>query len=102
MDRRFPVTELVVDVPECLNAYDLHLQEFVEGMVDKLAANSHKNTPVLDDIPGIIAKLREEITEFEEQQRDDPHDQNNFRELHDIANFAFLAAVAIKVQGIIK
>jgi hypothetical protein len=73
---------------------------FVQGMVTKLDKNSHKETPTTHDIPGILDLLHEEILEFEEQLNRDKFDENTLIELMDTANFAFLAYVALRMQGV--
>lgn len=91
---------IAVSVPPSLQKYKEHLRQFFEGMILKLDLNSHKDTPTTEALPDILAKLREEILEFEEQLKIDPTDENVFLELMDQANFSFLAFVAIRNKGV--
>lgn len=77
-----------------------HLRDFIDLMVTKLHDNSHKTTPTRDDIPKIISLLRRELEEFEEQLALEKNDPNTLIELCDAANFAFLAFVALRSQGV--
>lgn len=69
-------------------------------MMIKLDKNSHKETPTTRDIPGILDLLQLEVDEFELQFNEDKHDGNVLVELADVANFAFLAYVALKLQDL--
>lgn len=94
------MSNIAVQTPPSLSAFREHLKEFVTGMLYKLDVNSHKSTPTTDSIPDIIEKLRHEIVEFEEQLQEDMFDENSLLELMDISNFAFLAYVALKNNGV--
>jgi len=74
-------------------------REFMQGMLFKLDKNSHKNTPEIEDIPGMVRMLLVELTEFQDQFRDDRHNPNTLIELFDVANFAFLMFLALRNQG---
>jgi hypothetical protein len=87
-------------IPKSLEQYTDHLQGFVDGMITKLDKNSWKETPTVNTIPDIINLLRAEIEEFETQFFEDKYDQNVLVELMDAANFAFLAYVALRLQGL--
>jgi len=93
--------ELTLTIPKSLAQYNVDLHRFFTAMLVKLDKNSHKQTPVVDDVPRIIERLRSEITEFEEQFAADALDMNTLFELADVANYAFLADVAIqtKIRG---
>ena len=93
-------TNIVIQIPNSLFGYHTSLRDFFEGMVMKLALNSHKDTPTTKDIPEIIENLREEVIEFEEQLARNKFDENTLIELMDAANFAFLAYIALKLQGV--
>lgn len=88
--------KLQVPLPQSLVRFHALLEMFFAGMLHKLDINSYKQTPTLNTISEIIEKLEEEICEFEEQMFADPHDDNAMVELMDIANYAFLAYVAIR------
>lgn len=92
-------TNIVITVPNSLFKFHTPLKNFFDGMIYKLEINSHKQTPTSADIPGIIALMRKEIEEFEQQFDEDKADPNVLVELQDVANFAFLAYVALKLQG---
>lgn len=92
--------EILLDVPQTLQPYTHLLAKFFEGMIKKLDKNSHKSTPQTKDIPAIIENLREEIVEFEEQLALNKSDENTLIELMDAANFAFLAYVVLRSQGV--
>ena len=87
-------------LPDSLDRYQNLLEEFFAGMLHKLHLNSHKDTPAREQIEGIIALLRREIEEFEEQLAEDKFDPNSLVELFDTANFAFLAFVAMRLDGV--
>jgi len=91
---------MLVHVPESLQEYTEVLSDFFGSMMHKLDANSHKKTPTTKDIPEIIQNLREEVIEFEEQLALNKFDENTLIELADAANFAFLAYVALRLQGV--
>jgi hypothetical protein len=91
---------LLVHIPSSLDGLIEHIADFFDGMLHKLDINSHKKTPTSDDIPQIIEKLRAEVIEFEEQFQIDKFDPNSKLELADTANFAFLAYVALRLQGV--
>ena len=93
-------TNIVITIPTSLFSYHTHLQRFFEGMILKLDANSHKKTPTTEDIPAIIDLLLLEIDEFDLQFKDNKFDNNVLVELMDTANFAFLAYVALRLQGL--
>lgn len=89
-----------INTPPTLQSYRNHLRDFVDMMVAKLHDNSHKTTPSREQIPDIIALLREELREFEEQLAENRDDLNTLVELADASNFAFLAFVALRSQGV--
>lgn len=93
---------LLINVPPSLEQYRHLLEEFFIGMIHKLNLNSHKDTPAREQIEGIISLLRREIEEFEEQLAKDKFDPNSLVELFDTANFAFLAFVAMRLDGVGK
>jgi len=88
--------KMVIDLPEELAPMEDDLIRFIEGMVFKLAANSHKSTPTTDDIPKITEKLIGEVGEFVRQYMEDPHDPNAELESFDIGNFAFLLYITLQ------
>jgi hypothetical protein len=69
-------------------------------MIKKLDKNSHKATPTTSDIPDIIDLMVLEIDEFETQLKEDKFNENTLVELMDAANFAFLAYIALRLQGV--
>lgn len=93
-------TNIIIQIPNSLRSFHTPLNNFFVGMIAKLDVNSHKTTPTTEDIPGIMEKLRGEIVEFEEQLARDKHNVNTLIELMDAANFAFLAYVALRLQGV--
>jgi len=93
-------SHIIVAIPTSLEKYSDQLLDFFDGMMKKLDKNSHKETPTLKSIPEIIENLREEIIEFEEQLVKDKFDENSLIELMDVANFAFLAYTALRLQGV--
>ena len=92
-------TNIVITIPNSLFKFHTHLKHFFDGMVYKLEVNSHKTTPTTADIPQIIDLMVGEIEEFAQQFNTDKTDPNVLVELQDAANFAFLAYVALKMQG---
>ena len=93
-------TNLLIQVPDSLQAYHSQLQDFFNGMIKKLDKNCHKNTPSIQDMGRIIDLLMMEVQEFEEQLITNKYDENSLIELMDTANFAFLAYVALRLQGV--
>ena len=93
-------TNIIVQIPDSLRGLRDPLLNFFQGMIKKLDKNSHKQTPSIKDMGRIIDLLREEIEEFEEQLETDKFDENSLIELMDVANFAFLAYVALRLQGV--
>jgi hypothetical protein len=91
---------IFIHVPDSLVEFTDTLADFFGGMLQKLDLNSHKQTPTTKDIPAIIENLLEEVIEFEEQLAKDKFDENTLIELMDAANFAFLAYVALRLQGV--
>jgi hypothetical protein len=51
-------------------------------------------------IPQILDDLQQEVIEFEEQMALNKFDENTLVELMDTANFAYLAYVALRMQGV--
>jgi len=86
---------IVVKVPVSIKEWCDHITDFNTLMMHKLDRNSHKSTPTKEDLAGIMRLLRAEIEEFEEQIRTDKFAENSLLELADIANYAFLAYVAL-------
>jgi hypothetical protein len=91
---------LEIEIPTNLAPFNDQLDRFFQGMILKLALNAHKKTPTSKDIPAILDHLREEVVEFEEQLARDKYNENTLVELMDAANFAFLAYVALRLQGV--
>jgi hypothetical protein len=86
--------------PASIEGYREYFEAFVEGMLKKLDKNSYKNTPTVNTIHTIIDLMEEEIAEFELQFSEDKYDENTLIELMDVANFAFLAYIALRMQGV--
>ncbi len=94
------MTNIAIPIAPALQKFRIHIRDFIAGMVFKLNKNSHKETPDRLHIDSIIQLLREEIYEFEEQLKNDKFDENSLLELFDIANYAFLAFVALRNDGV--
>lgn len=95
-NRSFQVIHVLV--PPSIANMALPLEEFVRGMVYKLEVNSHKNTPKMDDVPTFIIHIQKEVLELYKQFLEDRTDPNFEKELHDIANFAFLTGLSVKYE----
>ena len=93
-------TNILVQVPDSLREYHDKLLDFFNGMIKKLDKNCHKDTPSIQDMGRIIDLLQMEVQEFEEQLVTNKYDENSLIELMDTANFAFLAYVALRLQGV--
>jgi len=91
---------IILNVPPSLEKFTPYLALFFVGMMHKLDKNSHKKTPTVETIPTIIDLLVEEVIEFEDQFHTDKNNENSLIELMDTANFAFLAYVALRMQGV--
>ena len=91
---------ITLGVPEKIEQFSHLLQCFFEGMIVKLDKNSHKETPTVASLGDIMDLLIEEIVEFEDQLALDKFDENSLIELMDQANFAFLAYVALRRDGV--
>ena len=88
-----------LDLPSELDLLEERLREFFQGMLYKLAKNSHKKTPEIHDIPAMKEMLLAEVDEFADQYIEDPDDANTLIELFDTANFAFLMFLALRNRG---
>ena len=93
-------SHLLIQIPNSLSQHHNHLLGFFNGMIKKLDKNSHKTTPTIRDMDKIIELLQLEVMEFEEQLAINKFDRNSLIELMDVANFAFLAYVALIIQGV--
>jgi len=93
-------TNIIVQVPDSLRSYHSFLQDFFIKMIIKLDKNSWKETPTKANLHEIMDLLVDEVVEFESQIHKDRLDLNTFMELADIANFAFLAYVALRLEGV--
>ena len=93
-------TNILIQIPDSLRLHHTHLLKFFEGMIRKLDLNSHKDTPSVKSIPQILDDLQQEVIEFEEQMALNKFDENTLVELMDTANFAYLAYVALRMQGV--
>ena len=91
---------LLIQVPDSIKVWQPLLLDFFKGMITKLDKNSHKQTPRLETLPRIMELLMDEIAEFEAQIEEDKFDENSLIELMDQANFAFLAYVALRMEGV--
>lgn len=87
-------------MPDSIGQHHAHLLRFFEGMIDKLHKNAHKDTPTAKSVGLMMSKLREEIEEFEVQLAENKFDPNSLIELMDQANFAFLAYVYLRMEGV--
>ena len=93
-------TNIITQVPYSLRSYHHLLQDFFKIMIMKLDKNSHKETPTKENLSGIMDLLLQEIIEFENQVHQDKFNENSLIELADQANFAFLAYVALRLEGV--
>ena len=91
---------LLIAVPDSIKPWHPFLLRFFQGMMAKLDKNSWKQTPKLETLPRIMELLKEEIEEFESQLEEDRFNENSLIELMDQANFAFLAYVALRMEGV--
>lgn len=87
-------------VPDSIRSLEPALAEFFDGMVHKLHVNSHKEALTGDDIPGLVAKMLEELTEFQDQLAEDPTAMNVLAETWDGANFWFLLYAFLRQEGV--
>ncbi len=93
-------TTITVTIPESLTGWSALLADFFSGMIRKLDMNSHKKTPTMANLETIMTLLIDEIIEFEIQVAKDKFDENSLVELMDQANFAFLAYVVLRTEGV--
>ena len=93
-------TNILVQIPDSLRDWHPLLLDFFKGMIRKLDKNSHKKTPTIASLETIMTLLVDEIIEFEVQVAKDKFDSNSLVELMDQANFAFLAYVALRAEGV--
>jgi hypothetical protein len=91
---------ITVSVPDSLTNYSFYLADFFSSMIMKLDKNSHKDTPTRESLQTIMDLLIQEIIEFEKQVFEDKFNGNSLIELADQANFAFLAYVALRLEGV--
>ena len=93
-------TNILVQIPDSLRDWHPLLLDFFKGMIRKLDKNSHKKTPTKESLETIMTLLVDEIIEFEQQVFTNRFDENSLIELMDQANFAFLAYVALRSEGV--
>lgn len=94
------MTNIAVSIPPDLKKYREGLRTFFEGMIRKLSINSHKDTPAKTDLEGIIKLMLDEVEELREQLSENRFDENSLAETYDCANYAFLAFVALRNDGV--
>lgn len=87
-----------IEVPKELEHMGQDLTDFCTAMVFKLYQNKHKNSVTEYDIPYLMGRLLIECGEVMEQYHVDLRDKNMVMELVDVANFAFLMKLALKLQ----
>jgi NTP pyrophosphatase (non-canonical NTP hydrolase) len=93
-------TNILLQVPDSLRDYHFFLQGFFMKMIIKLDKNSWKETPTKANLHEIMDLLVDEVVEFEAQVDKNRLDINAYMELADIANFAFLAYAALRLEGV--
>jgi hypothetical protein len=93
------MTQIAIATPPSLQKYRSHLRSFFEGMVRKLDLNSHKNTPDKEQIETMLELLRAELTELEDQLKENRLSPNSLVETQDAANYAFLIFLALRRDG---
>lgn len=87
-----------VAVPDEIEDMAPYLQSFAQGMVTKLHRNAHKKPPRRCDALKFLLDLHQEMVELHRQFVEDPSHPNLFLEMHDVANFAFLMALAVQQE----
>lgn len=96
---------MLVNTPSAISHMGPTLAEFVELMAAKLAVNVHKDKLAYKDIPILLDRLAEEVTEFRDevaalQGRPISELQSNApEELADVGNFCFLLYQFLRSQG---
>jgi hypothetical protein len=96
----FKLVTIQTRIPDSIQNYAPLLSDFFAGMIKKLDKNSHKETPTKETLDYIMDLLLMEILEFKRQVREDKFNENSLIELMDQANFAFLAYVALRLEGV--
>lgn len=94
----FEGTNLRLSLPSELESMAPHLLEFFQGMVAKLYQNRHKTPPRKCDLLKFLLNMHQEMVELHEQCYLDPRDPNMFLEMHDVANYAFLMSMALRLE----
>lgn len=89
---------ITIVVPDNIWQMEDQLAEFFNGMVHKLSSNSHKTPPSVCDITKYILLLQGEVLEMYHQWVTDKDDPNLMLELCDVANYAFLVTVSMKLE----
>jgi len=89
---------LVVRVPPDIEWMAPHLRDFFQGMVAKLYLNRHKEPPRKMEGLRFLGLMQGEVAELARQCYEDQSSPNLFLELHDVANFAFLMGLSLRLE----
>jgi hypothetical protein len=89
-----------IEIPPALTAHTGTIQEFLEGMVFKLAVNAFKDDTVAKDIPILIDRMLEELQELRNEITSEGIDPNALSETFDGANFFYLMYRFMRRSGV--
>lgn len=97
---------MLVNTPPAIGHMVPRLTEFIELMAGKLMVNVHKDDLVAKDVPVLLKRLADEVTEFRyemtkaELTPGSEIDINALEELADMGNFCFLLYQFLREQGV--
>jgi hypothetical protein len=94
---------MLVNTPPAIGHMVPRLTEFFELMAGKLMVNVHKDEVVAKDVPMLLDRLAEEVSEFKDEIEaagDGEIDVNALEELADMGNFCFLLYKHLRDRGL--
>lgn len=97
-----PLSKGTVSDDEFMKAMWPILDEFVNGMRDKLLKNKHKRPPSNCNAEDFLRGAFEEMLEVHEQFIRDRYDPNFKAECCDVANWVFLLYLSVRASKVVK
>lgn len=94
--------DVIIRVPKDLEDYAEHIENLMTLCVAKLFVNAHKITPTVKEVEEMIRRLREELTELEDQLAENRFKGNALLEIADVVNFALLAYIGLRDEQMKK
>lgn len=89
-----------IEIPSSLTAHAGTIQEFIDGMLFKLAVNAHKDDTVEKDVPILINRMLDELQELRDDITPEGINPNALSETFDGANFFYLLYRFMRRAGV--